>query len=87
MIAENMKILIVRVRICKQAGSIETKDGKDLFIRIIGESSNNFGELPFRKGESFTLSVRTEEESSLEIGIMSISIKLSLSKAIEGPIV
>ncbi|WP_422660583.1 hypothetical protein ACK8P5_08905 [Paenibacillus sp. EC2-1] len=57
----------------REAGSIETRDGKDFFIRLSGEGSNNFGELPFRKGESFTLSVSSEEVRSLEIGLKSIS--------------
>jgi hypothetical protein len=56
-----------------ESGGIETKDGKNLSIRLTGGAYINFGEMPFQKGETFTLSVISEEESALEIGIMSIS--------------
>lgn len=58
-----------------EAGGIETKDGKNLSIKLNGEATINFAELPFQKGEVFTLSVVSEEERALEIGIMSISTK------------
>lgn len=56
-----------------ETGGIETKDGKNLSIRLTGGASIQFGELPFQKGETFTLSVISEEERALAIGIMSIS--------------
>lgn len=64
------------------AGSIETRDGKDLFIKLVGGASNNFGELPFKKGESFTLLVTSEEERALEIGLMSISTEQVYSELV-----
>jgi hypothetical protein len=57
----------------RKTGGIETKDGKNLSIRLTGGASIQFGELPFQKGETFTLSVISEEERALAIGIMSIS--------------
>ena len=56
-----------------ESGGIETKDGKHLFIWLAGGASVQFGELSFQKGETFTLSVFSEEERALAIGIISIS--------------
>jgi len=66
-----------------ETGSIETKDGKNLSIWLGGEATNNFGELPFNKGESFTLTVTSEEERSLEIGLISISTEQVYSELVK----
>lgn len=56
-----------------KVGSIETNDGKNLKISMDGGTKNNFGELSFRKGETFKISVLSENDGELEIGILSIN--------------
>lgn len=56
-----------------EAGRITTRDGQNLSITLNGGGYNNFAELPFQKGEKFTLSVTSQEERELEIGLLSIS--------------
>jgi hypothetical protein len=56
-----------------EVGSIETNDGKNLKISMGGWTENKFGELSFRKGETFKISVVGENDGELEIGILSIN--------------
>ncbi|MGW8444242.1 hypothetical protein ACWGXJ_25355 [Paenibacillus sp. S33] len=56
-----------------KVGTIDTKDGKNLKISMAGGTKNNFGELSFHKGETFTISVESKYQGELEIGIMSIT--------------
>ena len=56
-----------------EGGSIETKDGQNLSVRLAGGASVQFGELAFRKGETFELSASGEAERPLKLGIVSIS--------------
>lgn len=56
-----------------EGGRITTRDGQNLSITLRGNGYNDFAELPFQKGETFTLSVTSKEERELEIGLLSIS--------------
>ncbi|MFD0716290.1 hypothetical protein [Paenibacillus sp. GCM10027626] len=56
-----------------EAGRITTKDGQNLSITLRGKGYNNFAQLSFQKGETFTLAVTSKEEGELEIGLLSIS--------------
>lgn len=56
-----------------EGGRITTRDGQNLSITLRGNGYNNFAELSFQKGETFTLLVTSKEEGELEIGLLSIS--------------
>ncbi|MCM3631891.1 hypothetical protein [Paenibacillus camelliae] len=64
-------------------GSIESKDGKNLKISMSGRTENNFGEMSFRKGETFKISVKSENEGELEIGVMSITTEQVYSDTVK----
>ncbi|OPA73049.1 hypothetical protein BVG16_30745 [Paenibacillus selenitireducens] len=63
-------------------GGIDTSDGKDLLIWLIGGSSNNFGKRDLVKGETITWTVACEQERELKIGIMSVSTKKIYSEIV-----
>lgn len=66
-----------------KVGTIESKDGKSLKISMAGGSKNNFGELAFHNGETFTISVESEYQGELEIGIMSITTEKVFSEVVK----
>nr|WP_154892614.1 hypothetical protein [Paenibacillus xylanexedens] len=66
-----------------KVGTIESKDGKSLKISMDGGSKNNFGVLTFHKGETFTISVESEYQGELEIGIMSKTTEKVFSEVVK----
>lgn len=66
-----------------EVGSIETNDGKNLKISMGGGTENNFGKLSFRKGDTFKISVVSENDGELEIGIMSITTEQVFSDIVK----
>lgn len=64
------------------AGSIETKDGKDLSIWLAAGNDNNFAVMDRTQGETLTMRVESEQEGKLEVGIMSVSTDKIYSKSV-----
>lgn len=57
-----------------EGGSISTRDGEHLSVSAFRSGEyTNFAELPFQQGETFTLSVISQEALDLEVGLLSIS--------------
>lgn len=64
-------------------GFITTSDGQNLSVSIKGKGYNNFAELPFKKGETFTMWITSKEERELEIGLLSISTEQEYGEVIK----
>ncbi|MBT2288292.1 hypothetical protein J7E73_03905 [Paenibacillus albidus] len=48
-------------------------DGKKMSIWMAGGSSNNFGQETWGKGETISFAVKSPQEQTLEVGIMSVA--------------
>ncbi len=55
------------------SGGIETKDGKNLSIWLAAGRDNNFAVMRRKQDETLTMSVESDQEIKLEIGIISVS--------------
>jgi len=64
-------------------GFIETKDGQTLDIQMAPGTSNNFGIMPRSKGEMVSMSVSSDQERALVVGIMSVSTEEIYSERLE----
>ncbi|WP_054941318.1 hypothetical protein [Paenibacillus ihuae] len=64
------------------SGGIETKDGKDLSIWLAAGRDNNFAVMSRKQDETLTMSVESEQEIKLEIGIISVSSDKIYSESI-----